>query len=382
MYKKGDFLYMMWYDKDVAKVNKFDPGKPANNLALIPPVINFETTSIFKQLTKSAVALAELKGLVNTLPNPYILLNAIILQEAEASSEIENVITTQDKLYQALNSQSQSNIDPATKEVLRYREALLHGLKFVNKKGFLNTNCIVEIQSILEENSAGIRKLPGTTLTNTRTGKVIYTPPDNHASIVKLLKNLEDYINVDQDDISSLIKIAVQHYQFESIHPFYDGNGRTGRIINILYLILKGELEQPILYLSKYIIDNKADYYRLLQEVRTKNVWEEWVLFILKGIEVTANETKIQINKINKLFSKTENLIKEKNAKIYNKELLELLYEHPYSKVEYVTKRLEVSRITATKYLQNLVDLNILEIKQVWKENLYINKELFKLLKT
>ena len=360
---------------------KFDPSKPSNDLPLLPPTINFETTTIFKQLTKSAVALAELKGLVNTLPNPYILLNAIILQEAEASSEIENVITTQDKLYQALTSQSPSNIDPATKEVLRYREALLQGLKIIEKKGFLNTNCIVEIQSILEENSAGIRILPGTTLTNTRTGKVIYTPPDNHASIVKLLKNLEDYINIDDDDISSLVKVAIQHYQFESIHPFYDGNGRTGRIINILYLILKGQLDQPILYLSKYIIDNKADYYRLLQEVRTKDLWEEWVLFILKGIEMTANETKSQIKKINTLFSKTENLVKEKNAKIYNKELLELLYEHPYSKVEYVTKRLGVSRITATKYLQNLTDMGILEVKQVWKENLYINKDLFKLLK-
>ncbi len=365
----------------VKKQIKLDPSKPSNDLPSLPPSINLETKVVFKQLTKTAVALAELKGLVQTLPNPFILLNAIILQEAEASSEIENVITTQDKLYQALTSQSQSHIDPATKEVLRYREALLHGLKIVEKKGFLNTNCIIEIQSILEENSAGIRKLPGTTLTNTKTGKVIYTPPDNHASIVRLLKNLEDYMNIDDDDVSPLIKVAIQHYQFESIHPFYDGNGRTGRIINILYLILKRQLDQPILYLSKYIIENKADYYRLLQEVRTKDLWEEWILFILRGIESVSNETKLQINKINKLFLKTENLIKEKNTKIYNKELLELLYEHPYSKIEYLTKRLGITRITATKYLNNLVDIGILEVKQVWKENLYINKELFKLLK-
>lgn len=366
----------------VKKQAKFDPKKPANDLARLPPAFNFETTTILKQLTKSAVALAELKGLVNTLPNPYILLNALILQEAEASSEIENVVTTQDKLYQALTSKNQSNIDPATKEVLRYREALLHGLKIIEKKGFLSTNCIVEIQSILEENSAGIRKLPGTTLSNNRTGKIIYTPPDNHANIVKLLKNLEDYLNIDDDDLSALIKVAVQHYQFESIHPFYDGNGRTGRIMNILYLILKGQIEQPILYLSKYIIDNKANYYSSLQGVRTENLWNEWVLFILQGIESAASETKIQINKINKLFTKTENLIKKNNAKSYNKELLELLYEQPYSKIEYLTKRLGISRITATKYLQNLVDMDILEVKQVWKENLYINKELFKLLKT
>ena len=361
---------------------KINLNLAANDLAFLPPQIDLETKQILKQLTKSAVALAELKGLVHTLPNPYILLNAIILQEAEASSEIENVITTQDKLYQALNSKSQIEVDPATKEVLLYREALLRGLQIVDKRGFLNTNCIVEIQSVLEENTAGIRKLPGTALKNSRTGEVIYTPPDDQASILKLMKNLENYINLDEGDISPLIKVAIQHYQFESIHPFYDGNGRTGRIINILYLILKGQIEQPILYLSKYIIDHKADYYRLLQEVRIKDSWEDWILFILNGIEITANETKEKVNKINKLFQKTEKLIKEKQPKIFNKELVELLFEHPYSKVEYVVQRLGVSRLTATKYLQQIQDLGLLEVKQVWKENLYINKGLFKLLKS
>ena len=203
-------------------------------------------------MVKSSVALAELKGLANTLPNQNILLNAIILKEARASSEIENVITTHDKLYQALSAKN-TQIDAATKEVLRYREAMLFGFHIIQKRGFLNTNALIEIQNILEENNAGIRKLPGTALKNAATGKVIYTPPDDYDTILRLMKNLEEYLNED-NDISPLIKLAVQHYQFESIHPFYDGNGRTGRIINVLYLILQKQLESPILYLSDYII--------------------------------------------------------------------------------------------------------------------------------
>ncbi len=232
----------------------------------------------------------------------------------------------------------------------------------------------------LEENNAGIRKLPGTALRNAATGKVIYTPPDDYDTILRLMKNLEEYLNED-DDISPLIKLAVQHYQFESIHPFYDGNGRTGRIINVLYLILHNLLESPILYLSAYIIDNKADYYRLLQEIRLKDNWEEWILYILKGIEVTAKETINQVQEINKLFIKTQEKIKNEAEKSYNKELLELLFEHPYSKIDYLIERLKISRITASKYLKELEKLGILQSKKVWKETLYINTELFDLLK-
>ena len=194
------------------------------------------------------------------------------------------------------------------------------------------------------------------------------------------MKNLEEYLNED-DDISPLIKLAVQHYQFESIHPFYDGNGRTGRIINVLYLILHNLLESPILYLSAYIIDNKADYYRLLQEIRLKDNWEEWILFILKGVEVTAKETISQVQKINKLFIRTQEKMKIEAEKSYNKELLELLFEHPYCKIDYLIDRLKISRITASKYLKELEKLGILQSKKVWKETLYINTELFDLLK-
>ncbi len=354
--------------------------EPFNQLPFLPPPTEkIETMRVLRQVVKSSVALAELKGLVNTLPNPNILLNAVILKEAKASSEIENVITTQDKLYQALSAKS-IQIDSPTKEVLRYREAVLFGFHFIQKKGFLNTNAIIEIQRILEENDAGIRKLPGTALKNALTGKVIYTPPDNYDIILRLMKNFEEYLN-EEDEISPLIKLSIQHYQFESIHPFYDGNGRTGRIINVLYLILHSLLESPILYLSAFIIKNKSDYYRLLQAVRIKENWEEWILFILKGIELTAKETINQIHEINKLFLTTQEKIKKENEKSYNKELLELLFEQPYSKIDYLIERLKISRVTASKYLKALEKIGILQSKRVWKETLYINTKLFDQLK-
>lgn len=209
---------------------------------------------------------------------------------------------------------------------------------------------------------------------------MIYTPPDDQATILKLMKNLEDYLNT-TDEISPLIKLAVQHYQFESIHPFYDGNGRTGRIINVLYLVLHGLLDSPILYLSEYIIRHKSDYYRLLQEVRIANRWEEWVLFILSAIEETSKATISQISAIKTLFIETQELIKTRATKLYNKELLELIFEQPYSKIELVMDRIGVSRITAAKYLKGLEQIGVLSSKKVWKETLYINGALFDLLK-
>jgi Fic family protein len=364
----------------MTKLNEAAIEMPFNNLPFLPPLREkIESIKVLRQLINSSVALAELKGLVNTLPNPNILLNAVILKEASASSEIENIVTTQDRLYQALSAKG-IQIDLATKEVLCYREAALYGFHFIKKNEYLNSNAIIEIQRILEGNSAGIRKLPGTALRNSATGKVIYTPPDDHETILKLMKNLEDYLN-EKDDIPLLIKLAVQHYQFESIHPFYDGNGRTGRIINVLYLILHGLLDSPILYLSSYIIKNKSEYYRLLQEVRTKGAWEEWVLYILKGVEQTAREANNQIQEIKMLFSSTQETMKKKAEKSYSKELLELLFEHPYCKTEYVIDRLKVSRITASKYLKDLEGAGILETKRIWKEVLYINTKLFELLK-
>lgn len=366
--------------KKLINTTNISGEKAFNSLPFLPPAKNkTETVKILRQLVKSSVALAELKGIARILPNPEILLNAIILKEARASSEIENVITTQDKLYQALSAKG-IQADSATKEVLRYREAMLYGYRFIKKNGFLSINSVIEVQKILEENNAGIRKLPGTALRNAKTGKVIYTPPDNPDSIKRLMRNLEEYIN-EENDISPLIKMAIQHYQFESIHPFYDGNGRAGRIINILYLIIHKHLETPVLYLSEYIINTKADYYRLLQEVRTKENWEAWILYILKGIEVTANDTIKQVNNIDRLFTKTVSIVRKKAPKSYSKELAELLFEQPYCKAEYLTKRLDISRITASKYLKDLEKAGVLKSKRVWKETLYINAGLFDLLK-
>ena len=354
---------------------------PFNDLPILPPAKEFiESVPILKQLVKSSVALAELKGIIHILPNPEILLNAIILKEARASSEIENVITTQDKLYQALTAKG-NQIDTSTKEVLRYREAMLYGFRTIQKNNILTINTIIEIQQILEENNAGIRKIPGTALRNSATGKVIYTPPDNIDVINSLLSNMEKFINTDEDEIPQLIKMAIQHYQFESIHPFYDGNGRTGRILNILYLIMAGLLEQPVLFLSGYIIENKSEYYRLLQEVRTNNKWEDWILYILKGVETTALATINQVTEMNTLLEQTKEKARKEFPKIYSNELIELLFEHPYSKSEYLENRLSISRITAAKYLKALEHIGVLQSKKVWKETLYINTKLFELFK-
>lgn len=356
-------------------------NKAFNDLPILPPKQSLaETIAILKQESKSAVALAELKGLTNTLPNPNILINAVILKEALASSGIENVITTQDKLYQALYAKS-AKPDVATKEVLRYREALLMGTLLIKEKGFLNTNGIISIQKELEENNAGFRRLPGTALVNDLTNEVIYTPPDNFDTISDLMKNLEEYLNNDADDISPLIKLAIQHYQFESIHPFYDGNGRTGRIINVLYLILKGLLNEPVLYLSSYIIQNKGDYYRLLQELRTKNNWEDWILYMLKGIEQTALSTIEQINKINHLFNETQKLVQEKLPRIYSKDLIEQLFIHPYCKIEFLVNNLGIERKAASRYLSGLEKEGVLKSQQKGKEVIYINTKLYNLLK-
>jgi len=353
---------------------------PYNQLPEIPPARNqVETLNVLRQLVRSSVAMAELKGMTHTLPNSKILLNAVILREARASSEIENVITTHDKLYQALSVKG-SEVDAATKEVLRYREAVLFGYRFIQQKGYLNTNTIIAIQKLLEENNAGIRKLPGTALRNAATNQVIYTPPDDHDAILRLMKNLENYLN-EQDEISPLIKMAIQHYQFESIHPFYDGNGRTGRILNILYLILHNQLHEPVLYLSDYIIRTKPDYYRLLQQVRTKGDWEAWILYLLKGIEITSLETCERIKSIQKLFIAIQEKIRKEAPGAYTKELVEVLFEHPYCKTETIVARLGVSRLTASKYLKQLEATGILKSKKIWKETLYINTRLFEMLK-
>ncbi|NSW92783.1 MAG: Fic family protein [Firmicutes bacterium] len=345
------------------------------DVKLLPPEAELETKRVLKQLLRSHRALAELKGFADMIPNKNILINAVTINEAKDSSEIENIITTHDELFKAMSQENYNN--PAAKEVINYRTALWHGYELVKEKKILTTNMIVEIQQLIEKNRAGIRKLPGTVLKNEATGEVVYTPPSGEKEILALMSNLEKYINDDYDNVDPLIKLAVIHYQFETIHPFYDGNGRTGRIINVLYLILKELLDSPILYLSKYIIRNKSAYYRLLQEVRTKGGWEEWILFILEGIELTAEETLLLVKRINNVVEKTAEDIKDVLPKIYSRELVDLLFYEFYTKIVYIKKGLNVSRKTASAYLSSLEETGFLVSQKIGKERIYLNTRLF-----
>ena len=344
-------------------------------LKALPPKADIETKKILKQLAKTNRSLAELKGFSDTIPNKNILINAILINEAKDSSEIENIVTTHDEIYRAMSLDSFGN--SAAKEVVSYRAALRHGYNLILKNKSITTNMIVEIQSIVEGNSAGIRRLPGTVLRNDKTGEVVYTPPSSEVEIRRLLGNLENYINEDDMQIDPLIKLAVIHYQFESIHPFYDGNGRTGRIINMLYLVLKNLIESPILYLSKYFINNKLEYYNLLQEVRTEENWEDWIIYVLKGVEETSRETLEMARRINHEVQLMTNEIKEKLPKLYSKELIDLLFFEFYTKTRFIQEGLSVTRKTAASYLNTLEKEGILVSEKIGKERIYQNKRLF-----
>lgn len=348
-------------------------------LPMLPPSVELETKAVLKQLARANRALAELKGYADTIPNKHILINAVMINESKDSSAIENIITTHDDLYQAMSNASGAS--PAAKEVVSYRTALWHGYELVKEREMITTNMIIEIQGTIEKNRAGIRKLPGTVLRNERTGETVYTPPEGEEEIRILLSNLEKYMNEDYDDIDPLIKFAIIHYQFESIHPFYDGNGRTGRIINILYLVLKGLLESPILYLSSYIIRNKSAYYRLLQEVRTSEKWEEWIVYILTGIEEMSEETLKLVKKINIEVEIMSMEIKDRLPKIYSKELIDLLFYEFYTKTIYIENGLSVTRKTAANYLVSLENEGFLTSEKIGKERIYQNKRLYDIIK-
>jgi Fic family protein len=344
----------------------------------LPISKDIETKAILKKSILANKALAKLNGVAKIIPNSNILINSLTLQEAKDSSEIENIITTHDELYKA--NLDIKNITNATKEVQNYKNALLKGFELVKENKLLLKKYIVEIQKELEQNDAGVRKQSGTNLANAKTGEIIFTPPQRFEDIEKLLANLENYIN-EPNDIDALINMAIIHYQFETIHPFYDGNGRTGRIINILYLILNDLLDIPILYLSNYIIKNKADYYRLLQEVRTKDNWEEWIIYILDGVEKTSLETIELIQDISSMMDNTKNIIKEKLPKIYSKDLIEILFNHPYTKIDFLVDGLGLHRETASKYLKEIESIGILENIKIGRGKYFINIELFDRLK-
>jgi len=350
------------------------PFTPKN----LPLSQTIETQKVLKKAISANRALAKFNGTAKIIPNQNILINSLVLQEAKDSSEIENIITTHDELFRAgLELESVTN---EAKEVQHYRQALLKGFDLVQEHGLLLKRDIVSIQQELEQNDAGVRRQSGTVLRNVATGEVIFEPPQEYEVIQELLTNLEHYIN-EPNDLDPLVNMAIIHYQFETIHPFYDGNGRTGRIINILYLILNGLLDIPILYLSSYIIGHKADYYRLLQEVRTKENWEEWILYMLDGIEQTSLETIELVNDIYKLMGKTKEKIREERPKMYSKDLVEILFMHPYTKIEFLVNGLGMARQTASIYLKELEEMGILESVKIGRSKFFINKELFELLK-
>jgi len=359
-------------------MSSFDPQKPYDQLPLLPPdTQKTESVAILKQEAKALAALGELKGLAKIIPNQSILINAVILQEAQDSSEIENIITTRDELYRAM-SQSSRVSDPQTKEVMHYREALVEGSRRILERGILTISDIIAIQEILVQNDAGIRAQPGTALVNDKTNQVIYTPPVGVEQINRLLGNLVEYLHNSEDSLS---KMAILHYQFESIHPFYDGNGRTGRIVNVLYLVMKGYLDIPILYLSSYIISNRSQYYSLLLSVTRDDNWSNWILFILKGIELTARETIEKISQIKSEIDRSIEFVRETAPKIYSKELVETLFVNPYCKVEFVVSSIGVERKAASRYLHQLAEIGILEEQKIGKENIFINKRLMEILK-
>ena len=350
----------------------------------LPLEYDLETKAILKQLNRANKKLAELKGVAQTIPNENILISTLTLQEAKDSSSVENIVTTQDDLYRADLNIKRDIVSASTKEVLNYREAIQEGFRLVRNNRILTDNIIKQIQRMLENNNAGFRSVPGTVLRRSD-GINVYTPPQDNAQIVVHMQNLEQFINNNTIcDLDPLIKMAIIHHQFESIHPFYDGNGRTGRIINVLYLVITGLLDLPILYLSRFITHNKGEYYRLIQAIRDKNEnnateWEKWILFILRGVEETADDTIRLIKEISALMNRYKSILRPLFGKIYKHELLNNIFFHPYTKVEFVERDMQVERRTATKYLNIMVENDILSKIKIGTTNFYINTALMQL---
>lgn len=355
---------------------------PTYVLPALPPPQLVETAPVLKALTRAHRHLAELKGRAGTIPNQGILIDTLSLQEAKASSEIENIVTTQDELFQ-INAFPESAGSPAAKEVARYRDALHHGFKEQRKlDGLLTNNMIIAMFRILKGIDGGFRETPGTALKNDGTGELVYVPPQDANEIRTLMNALELYTNQDADagDLDPLTCMAIIHHQFESIHPFPDGNGRLGRIINVLYLTRCGLLDIPILYLSRYITRTKSDYYRLLQSVRDTGQWEPWLLYMLRGVEETAIEALRLVNGIYLLMANTKERLRKEHGKIYSQDLLNNLFRYPYTRIEYVQKELDVSRPTASKYLEELAGSGLVSKQKAGRNIYYINQPLVALL--
>ncbi len=356
----------------------YDRTKPYNDLPALPPPVEVETKAVLKRAVSASRALGELKGLGQTIPNQAMLVDSLVLQEAKASSEIENIITTSDALFRAFTSDS-GKVDAATKEVLRYREAIWAGHSALKSRPVMSTNLFTTLVQTIKGNTAGVRQTPGTKIANVVTGEVVYTPPEGEGVIRDKLRDLEEFIH-GGGAMDPLVRMALVHYQFEAIHPFSDGNGRTGRIVNVLLLVNEGLLDLPVLYLSKFIIENRADYYRLLRAVTENQDWEPWVLYQLQAVEETANYTRERILAIRELMRETSEIVKALPGRIYSRELVEVIFRHPYSKTQFLVDAGIAERKTATGYLRQLEASGILRSHRVGREVLYLNTRLYELL--
>ncbi|HIJ95550.1 MAG TPA: Fic family protein [Desulfuromonadales bacterium] len=354
----------------------FDRSKPHNDLPLLPPPVDLETKAVLKQAIAANRALADLKGLARQIPNQGVLINGIVLQEARLSSEIENIVTTNDELYRAA-ADMEGSTDPHTKEVLRYRQALWTGFQGLQERP-LSTNLFIDIVRNIKQADMDIRKVTGTAL-KSQQGDVVYTPPEGESIIRDKLANLESFIHA-EDGLDQLVRLAVIHYQFEAIHPFPDGNGRTGRIINILFLVEKGLLDIPVLFLSHYILRNKADYYAGLRGVTEEGSWEPWVLFMLRAIEETARKTSSRVERILAMMDEVKVTVQENASRIYSKDLIETIFMHPYCKIRFLEEAGIAKRQTASDYLKTLATIGVLRPEKVGREVYYINDRLYKIL--
>ena len=368
------------YPIDMSKRYKtmtFDPKRPFNDLSPLPPARETETKRTLKALVEARAALAELRGAGNLIPNQAMLINSIPTLEAQASSEIENIVTTADRLFRYA-SDGDANADPATKEALNYRKALYVGSDLLKRRP-VSTAMAENICSIVKGVDMNVRKVPGTALVNQKTGETIYTPPEDELRLRDMLKNWEDYLH-DTKDADPLIRMAVAHYQFEAIHPFTDGNGRTGRVLNLLFLIEQKLLEMPVLYLSRYIIEHRADYYQLLLDVTAEQKWEDWICYMLEAVTNTARWTTEKIAAIRHLLDETAEKIKRDAPRIYSRELADVIFVQPYSRIGNLVHAGIAQRQSASQYLKVLCEIGVLEERKSGREKLFINPALLKML--
>lgn len=354
----------------------FDRNTPFNDLPPLPPHAELESKAILKKAITASRALAELKGMAERMPNQAMLIDSLVLQEARASSEIENILTTNDELFKAASDEALPASAEA-KEVLRYRQALNRGFRQIKERP-LATGLFIEIAQLIKETDFSVRRMPGTRIANSQ-NETIYTPPEGEGVIRDKLRELENFMHAD-DGLDVLVKMALVHYQFEAIHPFPDGNGRTGRILNILYLVDRGLLNLPVLYLSRYVIDHKAAYYEGLRRVTEEGAWADWVLYMLDAVEQTSLRTHQQITDILALMESVRERVQREAPAVYSKDLIEQIFHQPYCKIAFLERAGLGTRQTCSKYLRGLERLGVLTGQKIGREVYFINQELYKLL--